>query len=107
MGTPKIVVCPLRFVPLSTTQLQPTSSALGQLEADFPSDDLYNDYLEEREDIILKLTGPSSQAEVQDAWRQVESYKQKNQEQILRSQGAQMQHKAPLRLVNGKYLPPT
>eukprot|EP00971_Amphidinium_carterae_P092988 1840967-Amphidinium_carterae.1 len=62
-----------------------SSSSASSLSLSSSTQDDYNDYLEAKEDIILKLTGESSQAEKLATWRQVERYKQENHAQITQA----------------------
>jgi len=51
-------------------------------QEDFADAAEYNDYLEQREDLISRLENPSSVEDLQDAWRQVEQYKEENRDQM-------------------------
>jgi len=55
-------------------------------EEDFVSNDEYNDYLMEREDIVDRLVNSASQDEAQETWREIEKYRQQHAEQIQRIQ---------------------
>lgn len=54
----------------------------------------YNEYLEHRDSFISRLANPSSVEDVQDVWRQVNQYEEKNREQI------QLAHRHPRRKVS-------
>lgn len=56
-------------------------------QKDFADAAQYNDYLEQREDLISRLENPSSVEDLQDAWRHVEQYKEENRDQIQRAHG--------------------
>jgi len=62
-------------------------------EEDFPSLAEYNDFLEQRENIIYRLVNPSTPEEVQEAWRSIDQYREQNAEQILRAQNLQPRKK--------------
>jgi len=62
-------------------------------EDDFPSLTEYNDYLEQKENIICSLENPSSQEEVQETWRCIDQYREQNAEQILCAQNLQPRKK--------------
>lgn len=55
-------------------------------EEDFSSADEFNDYLEQREDLIYRLLNPSSQEDVRDVWRHIDEYKERNAFQIMQAQ---------------------
>jgi len=55
---------------------------------DFTDAAEYNDYLEQREDLISRLWNPSSVEDVQDVWRHVEQYEEENREQIQSAHGS-------------------
>lgn len=60
---------------------------------DFLEEAAYHEYLAAREDIVFRLVNPSSEAEVQDTWREIEQYREQNAEQILRVQRLQPRQK--------------
>jgi len=56
-------------------------------KSDFPDPSTFDDYLEEREDMIFRLTNPSFPEEPTGVWKQVEVYRQQHAEHILRCEG--------------------
>lgn len=56
-------------------------------EKDFPSSMEFDDYLEEREDIIQRLTNPASKKDAADAWQLVERCQLANAAEILQAKG--------------------
>lgn len=63
-------------------------------EQDFPSVAHYNDYLEQKEDFIFRVVNAGSQGAVQAVWAELDKYREKNAEQILRAQSLQTKRKA-------------
>lgn len=55
-------------------------------EAEFSCREDWNEYLQLREDIVFKLAHPSSQEEAKETWRQIDVYREANEEQIFREQ---------------------
>lgn len=65
-----------------------------KLRQDFENPEQFNDYLEMREDIIYKLTNPTSREAEQEVRRQLDKYQTMNAEQIMREQSLQPRKKA-------------
>lgn len=65
-----------------------------KLRQHFASEEEYNDYLEEREDIIYALAHPASQDAAGEVWRRVERYSAANAEQILAEEAMRPRRKA-------------
>jgi len=54
----------------------------------------YDDYIDQREDLISRLGNPSSVEDVKDVWRHVDQYEEENREEIQRSHGWRKRRKS-------------
>lgn len=66
----------------------------NQCQDDFADAEAYDNYLEEREDMIYAALHAQTQEEQQELWRRIEAYRQRHAAQILRAKGEQQSKKA-------------